>query len=422
MTWKVATDSRTNWLRAETVKYFTVETARLFTILNDPDSWGNSAPRTRTTVETNRQLGYAFADETKVDIQFAEVNASISKVTLTAFNLHDRDELKEAMSYWDGVLAEVTKRTMSEPVIVYSAPGKINLFFAVGPLRKDGYHEVASVYQAVNLRETVVVEPSSNWSVEVRGDLSRVHIDSVPTGEDNLVVKAAKALAKAVKIKNPIPVHFSIDKRVPVAGGMGGGSADAAAAIAAVNQLWGNKANHETLMQVCAGVGADVPFALSGGLALGTGTGDQIEMLAQPGEYHWALVVDELGLSTPLVYGRVDELRSAPGQTPEQQPEPKVSSNLLKALKSGASAEELAPLLHNDLQAAAITLRPGLRFILSLVEEVKALTAIVSGSGPTVAFLGRNAEDAEAIASRLRTRGLRVIVAGSPANGAEPAA
>jgi len=422
VTWKVSTDPRTNWYRAESTRHFTAEVTRLFTILNDPDSWSMPSPRTRTIVEASAKLGYAFDDETKIEITFEQANSRISKLTFVAFHLHDQEQLQTATDYWDGVIEELIRRTSSETVVAFSAPGKINLFFQVGPLRKDGYHEVASVYQAVNLRETLIVEPNSTWSVEVRGDLSPAHIASVPTGEDNLVVKAAQELARAAKISKPIPVHFSIDKRVPVAGGMGGGSADAAASIAAVNQLWGANLDQEKLMQVAAVVGADVPFAMTGGLAVGTGTGDQIDVVAQAGEYHWVLVVDELGLSTPLVYGRVDELRSAPGSSPTDQPAPTVPQKLLKALKTGVSPEELATMLHNDLQEAALTLRPGLRFILSLVKEVNALTAIVSGSGPTIAFLARDAEDAEAIASRLRTRGLRVIVASAPAAGAEPVA
>lgn len=417
MTWKNSTDSRTGWFRASLVRHFAAEPTRLFTILNDPESWEVATPKTRTSLERNEKIGYAFDNDSKADIRLVVANNRITRVEIDVYHLRDTAALEAATAYWESVLKQLSARVPADDVIAYQAPGKINLYFQVGPLRKDGYHEVASIYLAVDLLETLIAEPDSSWSVEVHGDLSQVHIDSVPTGEDNLVVKAAKAVAAKAKIEKPAPVHFTITKRVPVAGGMGGGSADAAAAIAAVNELWKAKLTAKQLESVAASIGADVPFALNGGLAVGTGTGDKIEVIESKGEYHWALVVDELGLSTPLVYGRVDELRSAPGQSPDKQPQPEVSQKLLKALSSGASPEKIAPLLHNDLQAAAITLRPGLRFILSLVDEVKALTAIVSGSGPTVAFLGRDREDAEAIAGRLRTRGLHVVVASAPAGG-----
>lgn len=420
MTWKVAKDSRTDWYVAQATKHLSADVPRLFNIFNDPESWTLPAPRTRTAVETNSKLGYAFADGTKAEITFTQANASASRISVKLLHLRDQVQVDGAMDYWDKVIAEVAKRTLSEPLVAYSAPGKINLFFQVGPLREDGYHEVASVYQAVDLRETVLVEPSTAWAVEVRGDLTPLQISAVPTGEDNLVVKAAKAVAEAAGISHPRPVHFSIDKRVPVAGGMGGGSADAAAAVVAVNQLWAAGLKASQLREIAGSIGADVPFALTGGLAVGTGIGDKIEVIAQKGEYHWALVVDDHGLSTPAVFRRLDELRSAPSQDPTRQPHPEAPVNLLKALKKGVSPEELAPLLHNELQAAAITLKPELQYILGLVTEVRSLRAIVSGSGPTVAFLARSAQDAEGIANRLRLRGLRVIVTSAPANGAEP--
>lgn len=419
MKWQVSRDEKSGWFRASATKHFSVEVARLFSILNDPDSWSQPAPRTRINVVANTRLGYAFANGTKADIAFETVNSRVTKVTIEAYNLHDETELEQASSYWHEVIAQTAARTLSQPVTVFSAPGKLNLFFSVGALRPDGYHDVASIYQAVNLRETVVAEHSANWSVEARGDLSPIHIAAVPTGEENLVVKAAKALAKAAHINNPLPITFSIEKQVPVAGGMGGGSADAAAAIAATNQLWGNPLSKEQVQEVAASVGADVPFSLAGGLAIGTSIGDKLDVLRQKGEYHWALVIDELGLSTPLVFKRLDELRSKPGESPENQPVPQVPARLLSALKRGAIAEDIAPMLHNDLQAAALSLRPELQRILELAKEVDALTAILSGSGPTIAFLARSKPDAEAVASRLRTRGLKVIVTSSPAAGTE---
>lgn len=419
MKWRLMQGARSGWFTALAERHIAVDLGRLYTILDDPDSWPLAAPRRRTLIEKNQRLGFAFDNETKAEISFETIKNSLTKISIRAENLHDRDEVTWATNYWATILDSLVKRTQADPVIGYTAPGKINLYFRVGPLRADGYHEVASMYQAVDLHETVLVEFASSWQVSVRGDLSPVHIAAVPTGEDNLVVKAAQAVAKAAKIKNPVPLHFTIDKRVPVAGGMGGGSADAAAAIYAANDIYKAKLSPEKLQEIAAKIGADVPFSINGGLAVGRGIGDQLEIIKQPGQYHWVLVVDELGLSTPLVYNRVDELRSAPGSDPTKVPSPSIPSALLRALRAGAPAQEIAPLLHNDLQAAAITLRPELKRILDLVEEVEALAAMVSGSGPTVAFLCADAENAIGVASRLRTRGLRVIVTTAPAQGIE---
>ncbi|MEO0049498.1 MAG: hypothetical protein RL556_830, partial [Actinomycetota bacterium] len=310
LVWNTTREARSGWYQTTASMHFTVEIPRLYAICDDPASWPLSQPRTRTLIDKDQRLGYAFDNDTKVEIEFAAAARSIARVTVTATHLHNEQELLWAQNYWQTTLERMAKRTSSEPVIAYSAPGKLNLFFKVGPLRQDGYHDVASIYQAVNLRETVIVEHSSKWQVEVTGNLSAEQLEAVPTGEENLVVRAAKAVAAAADIANPIPVHFSINKQVPVAGGMGGGSADAAAAILAVNDLWKANLPAAKLLEIAASIGADVPFALRGGLAIGRGNGDRIEVVKQAGEYHWVLVLDETGLSTPVVFGRLDELRT----------------------------------------------------------------------------------------------------------------
>lgn len=304
---------------------------------------------------------------------------------------------------------------MSNPVTV-SAPGKINIFFRVGALQSDGYHEVLSVYQALDLREIVTVTSSESWQVTVSGAISAEQIQAVPTGEDNLVVRAAKSIAELANIDNPHPVNFEITKNVPVAGGMGGGSADAAAALLAVDELWCTGVDGEALIKAAAGLGADIPFALLGGTAIGVGIGDHLESIDNVARLHWVLVPMDAGLSTPRVYAKLDEMRAARGEDPRQIPTPVQPEQLIAALKSG-DAREVAKNLHNDLQEAAIALMPELSITMHAGLAAGALAAMVSGSGPTVAMLAESQAAAESIANHLAFEGYIAIPTYGPAKG-----
>jgi len=257
--------------------------------------------------------------------------------------------------------------------VTASAPGKINLFFTVGALQPHGFHEVVSVYHALNLRETVKVTAANSFSLTVSGIT-----EGVPTDGSNLAIRAAKFVSRS-----PLAIH--IDKRVPVAGGMGGGSADAAAVVVAASKLVG--ATYSIAETVA--LGSDVPFALLGGTALGTGRGEILTPLETTGELHWVLVPASYGLSTPEVYRTLDELRP--------KAEPKDPSELIAALREG-NPRKIAPLLHNDLQQAALHLRPELQETIDALEAAGALRALVSGSGPTILALVENAEEAQRIA------------------------
>lgn len=255
-----------------------------------------------------------------------------------------------------------------------SAPGKVNLFFAVGAKQADGFHDVVSVYFALNLRERVTVAPADSYAITVEG-LSR----GVPTDESNLAIKAAKAVSGT-------PVHIHIDKSVPVAGGMGGGSADAAAVVVAMSKLESVSVDPESFVSL----GADVPFAIKGGVALGLGRGEKLTELACSSELHIVLVPAKFGLSTPLVYQTLDEIRpEASGAKPDA---------LIEALRTG-DAREIANYLHNDLQQAALHIKPELQKTIDWLEQLGALKAMVSGSGPTVLALCESAEVASRIAA-----------------------
>ncbi|MFB9310727.1 4-diphosphocytidyl-2-C-methyl-D-erythritol kinase [Agromyces hippuratus] len=268
----------------------------------------------------------------------------------------------------------------TEEAVHVRAPGKINLFMRVGGVQADGYHDVATAYQAVSLYEDVRAWPSDEFSVAFGGSIDT---SGLPTDRSNLAIKAAKLLARSAGV--PGGVHLEIEKHVPIAGGMGGGSADAAATLVACDALWGTGLAKEELHALAAQLGADVPFALSGGTAIGTGRGDQLSAALATGSFHWVLAVAEFGLSTPAVYQELDRQRASRlGLVSNEAPV--VDAAVLQALRAG-DARRLAESLHNDLEAAALSLAPGLGGILELGTSHGALAGIVSGSGPTVAFL-----------------------------------
>jgi 4-diphosphocytidyl-2-C-methyl-D-erythritol kinase len=285
--------------------------------------------------------------------------------------------------------------------VVVRAPAKINLALRVGALDDDGYHDVVSVYQAVSLFEEVSAtpgEPGAGLTVAVRG----TGADGVPTDGTNLAVRAAHALAQRAGV---VPqAHLAIRKTAPVAGGMAGGSADAAAALVACDLLWGTGLGREELLELGAELGSDVPFALLGGTALGTRRGDQVTSLLARGEYHWVLALADTGLSTPAVYAECDRLRAERGEDVPDV-EPQVPAPLSQALRTGDAAG-LGAALSNDLQEAACSLRPGLQRVLDLGADHGALGSVVSGSGPTVALLVADSSAALELAVALTASGV----------------
>lgn len=280
-----------------------------------------------------------------------------------------------------------------EGAVTVRVPAKVNLQLAVGPRRPDGFHEVASVFHAVSVYDDVVAVPSSDLTVEVSG----VGAGAVPVDGNNLAVRAARRLA-AQAGRDP-QVHLRLRKQIPVAAGMAGGSADAAGALLACDALWGTRLDRATLLRLAAELGSDVPFGLVGGTAVGLGRGEQLTPAMARGELHWVFAVDDEGLATPAVYAETDRLRAG-----RAVPAPRPSSRLLSALLAGDAAA-VGRAMANDLQAAACNLRPRLRLTLELGLDYGALGAVVSGSGPTCAFLARDAEHALDLAVALTASG-----------------
>ncbi|GGV38803.1 4-(cytidine 5'-diphospho)-2-C-methyl-D-erythritol kinase [Streptomyces spectabilis] len=290
--------------------------------------------------------------------------------------------------------------------VTVRVPAKVNVQLAVGPARPDGFHDLANVFLAVGLYDEVTAAPADELRVTCAGpDAAQVPLDRT-----NLAARAALALAE--RHGRPADVHLHIAKDIPVAGGMAGGSADAAGALLACDALWGTGASRAELLDICAELGSDVPFSLVGGAALGTGRGERLQELAVGGDFHWVFAVADGGLSTPAVYREFDRL------TPDA-PAPEASPALLEALRTGDAAA-LAATLSNDLQAAALSLFPALADTLKAGTEAGALAALVSGSGPTTAFLVKDADAAERVAAALRASGTcrTARPATSPAPGA----
>ena len=293
------------------------------------------------------------------------------------------------------------------------APGKINVFLKVGALLDDGYHDVAIAYQAVSLYEDVRVSRADDFSVEVSGT---VEVSRVPTNGSNIAIKAARLLARRAGYRGG--ARIAITKRVPVAGGMGGGSADAAATLLACDTLWGTELPREELLGLARELGADVPFALTGGTAIGTGRGDQLSPALAKGNFQWVLVLADFGLSTPAVYAELDRHRDRHAQDIfPADPTPTVDTNVLQAIRAG-DPHMLAETLHNDLQAPAIHLQPSLAEILELGEQNGALAGVISGSGPTVAFLAADLDGALELQIALSAARMNVVRATGPVHGA----
>ncbi|WP_432038981.1 4-(cytidine 5'-diphospho)-2-C-methyl-D-erythritol kinase [Streptomyces cucumeris] len=294
-------------------------------------------------------------------------------------------------------------------------PAKVNVQLAVGGLRPDGFHDLANVFLAVGLYDEVTATPADTLRITVAG--SDAH--QVPQDLDNLAARAALALAARHGV-DPA-VHLHIAKDIPVAGGMAGGSADAAGALVACDALWGTGATREELLEICAELGSDVPFSLVGGAALGRGRGELLEPLETGAAFHWVFAVADGGLSTPAVYRECDRLREASGTgaTVTDIPDPEPAPALLEALRTGDPAA-LAAAVTNDLQPAALSLRPTLAGTLRAGADAGALASLVSGSGPTCAFLAKDAEAAQAVAAALAASGTcrAVRTASGPAPGA----
>jgi 4-diphosphocytidyl-2-C-methyl-D-erythritol kinase len=296
--------------------------------------------------------------------------------------------------------------------VTVRVPAKVNLQLSVGPKEADGYHNLVSVFQAISIFDDITIklgEPGSGLTISVTGDQTH----GVPADANNLAAKAVSLISKEYDLT--VDAHIEIKKSIPVAGGMAGGSADAAGTIIGIDYLYSLDMTREEMIEIAAKIGSDVPFMLSGGTAIGTGHGDQLTAALSRGTYHWVLAVSTVGLSTPAVYAECDRLR---GEL--EIVEPQTNEVLMQSLLA-ADASGVGAALVNDLQLAACSLRPALRLVLDVGQEYGALGAIVSGSGPTVAFLVADQDSGLDLAVALTSSGVvgSVVQAYGPVAGAK---
>ncbi|WP_457206212.1 4-(cytidine 5'-diphospho)-2-C-methyl-D-erythritol kinase [Nocardioides sp. P5_C9_2] len=305
----------------------------------------------------------------------------------------------------------VTPERRLPPSVDVRASAKINLHLGVGAAREDGFHPLETVYQAIGLHDELVATEGDAFRVVTHG-AEHVDVSGVPAGADNIVARATTLMAARVG-REPV-VDFLVHKEIPVAGGMAGGSADAAAALLALDRLWDARTPDDELLALAAELGSDVPFALIGGTALGTGRGERVTPVADSGPWWWVVVPSAVGgLSTPAVYRRFDEM------FPGADAEPASADALLEALAT-SDPHRLGAALRNDLQEPALDLRPDLGDLLDLGESEGAVRGIVSGSGPTCLFLAESPTAAHALAGALRASGHAVVlVAAGPVPGAQ---
>ena len=293
--------------------------------------------------------------------------------------------------------------------VVTRVPGKINLQLSVGPLQRDGYHPVATVFQAVSIFDDVKIALSDKSGITIHSAKSD---ERLPLDKNNLAFRAAELMAKKFDITEGIEI--TLNKEIPIAGGMAGGSADAGATIVGIDALFSLGLKRNEMEKIGSELGADIPFTISGGTAIGTDRGDQITPVLSRGSYSWVLALSSSGLSTPAVYNECDRLREGLQVAP-----PHVSDSLLHALSAG-DAVALGKALSNDLQPAACSLKPALRLILDVGLDYGALGGLVSGSGPTVAFLAENEDHALDLVVALTSSGVvgNVVRASGPVPGA----
>lgn len=317
-------------------------------------------------------------------------------------------------------------KAQSVPTVVVRAPAKINLHLGVGPLRDDGFHELVTVFQAVSLVDTLSMSAAEETSITaVAADNSTVALNDIPLDKTNLVWRAMSLLSKTYypTLLAESNVAAKIAKSIPVAGGMAGGSADAAAALVGLNALWELGLTRSELISLATQLGSDVPFSLTGGTALGRGRGEELTPILTRGTYHWVVATANFGLSTPTVFAELDRLRASGNTVSEnfgRNDWLAMPTELEQALAAG-DAHRVAPLLHNDLQAAAFSLQPLLRRTIRAGIEAGALGGIISGSGPSCVFLCADDEAAIAVAAELAGAGVAsgIKVVTSPVSGAQ---
>ena len=387
--------------------YFASSAARVFSIINDPTSWGQTRTPRVSSASSPSKVVLSFEGVERATVSISSWRTDFCQLEVVLDGFLDDAAKAELESYWLEIWKMLVARLGTRSSVVASSPAKVNVFFAVGAFLKNGFHEVASCYQALSLREVVTVELEGKFSIDFAGPLADQCKVAVPTDATNLVYKAGLAIRKLNTNVLPQLVSFVIHKSVPIAGGMAGGSADGAAALVALDRLFSTDLGPQ-FPKIAAKLGSDVPFSLQGGTAIGIGRGEKLSKIETDAILHWVMTPSSVGLSTPDVYRKLDVMRTESGVDVSTLETPEVPAELVAALVSG-DAMEVAKYMHNDLEIAALALRPELADTIEAGRKAGALKSMVSGSGPTIAHLAKNRIHAEQIANRLTGAGLPSI-------------
>ena len=386
-----------------------------FSILKDPSSWGQpETPRVVNSTDHSK-IVFSFDGQKKAIATLSAWNSYFTELEIVISGVAEHPAGKSQIKYWNDVVAMLRKRLNAPEIVVASSPGKVNIYFAVGAFLKDGFHEVASCYQALTLRERVLVELTGRFSIDFSGPFETDSHKLVPKDKTNLVHLAGEQLKSLGSAMGSDKVSFLIHKCVPIAGGMAGGSADAAAALVALNSLFGAGLDKE-LKVAAVNLGSDVPFSLMGGTAIGVGRGEVLSKVPDGPALHWVMTPNSAGLSTPQVYRQLDVMRVNQGIDVAALEAPVVPEELLAALAEGDVAQ-VAKLMHNDLEIAAVAMLPELAKTLEAGRKAGSLRSMVSGSGPTIAHLAKNRVHAEQVANRLQAAGYQSIVTSTSTSG-----
>jgi 4-diphosphocytidyl-2-C-methyl-D-erythritol kinase len=379
-----------------------------FNILKDPSSWKQpETPRVVNSTDKSK-IVFSFDGEKKAVATVSAWNSSVTELEIVISGTEESQVGQAQIKYWNEIVSMLQKRLNTPPIVVASSPGKVNIYFAVGAFLKDGFHDVASCYQALSLRERVLVELTGNFSIDFAGPFEQESALLVPKDSTNLVYMAGEQLKALGSAMGSEKVSFLIHKSVPIAGGMAGGSADAAASLVALNSLFGAELD-EKLPEAAAALGSDVPFSLMGGTAVGVGRGEVLTKVQDGPALHWVMTPNPAGLSTPQVYRQLDVMRVNQGIDVSALEAPEVPEELLEAIATGDVAT-VAKLMHNDLEIAAVAMLPELAETLEAGRKAGSLRSMVSGSGPTIAHLAKSAVHAEQIATRLKAAGYPSLV------------
>lgn len=400
-------DHRHMTLASVGIAHFATTASRVFSILNDPSSWGQSRTPRVVSASSPSKIVLTFDGVERATISISSWSTDFCQLEVVLDGFVTDSERAELEAYWYEIWVMLKGRLGNRDSVLASSPAKVNVFFAVGAFLKNGFHEVASCYQALSLREIVSVELEGRFSINFAGPFAESSKSLVPTDATNLVHKAAVQLAKINTNVFPERVGYVIHKSVPIAGGMAGGSADGAAALVALNHLFGVELD-DKLSKLAGRLGSDVPFSLAGGTAIGTGRGEKLSKVETDAILHWVMTPSQIGLSTPDVYRKLDVLRTESGVDVSALDKPEVPQGLIDAVVSG-DAIEVANFMHNDLEIAALALRPELAETIEAGKKAGALKSMVSGSGPTIAHLAKNRIHAEQIANRLAVAGFPSI-------------